>query len=96
MGGCRVPEVIPRFGAGGVGGWTCDLGLSQEVPASDECDGCASPCDGLWGFWWGVKRGGGNLPGSGFRGRSFGGGSVLEYLVGNAGRVAAAPQGACA
>ena len=42
----------------------------------------------------GLKRGGGHLIDLRFRGRPFVGGSVLEYLGGGAGRIAAAPQGA--
>ena len=42
----------------------------------------------------GVKWGGGHFSGLGFRGRPFGSGSVLWYLGGGAGRVAATPQGA--
>ena len=44
----------------------------------------------------GVKRGGGHLTVSDLRVKSFGRGSVLGYLVGGAGQVAPAPQGACA
>ena len=55
--------------------------------------GAPVPVVGLGASCGGVKRGGGNLPDSGFCGRSFGGGSVLVYLGGNAGQVAAAPKG---
>ena len=42
----------------------------------------------------GAKRGGGHLVAPGAGRRQVGGGSVLNYLIGGAVRVAAAPQGA--
>ena len=56
--------------------------------------GVPVPAGGFGAGVGGVKRGGGPLAGDGFRGRSFGGGSVLRYLGGGARRVGAAPQSA--
>ena len=56
--------------------------------------GVPAPVAGPGGAEGGVTRGRGHLAGSGFRGRPFGGGSMLGYLGGGARRVAAAPQGA--
>ena len=62
--------------------------------AGMSAEGVPVPVVGSGAAMWGVKRDGGHLAGSRFRGRPFGGGSVLGYLGGSARRVAAAPQGA--
>ena len=77
------------WGCGGVG-----HGISfcpgRALPVTNAA-GVPAPVAGPGAAVGGAKRGGGSLAGSGFRGRPFGGGSVLGYLGGGAGRVAAAP-----
>ena len=55
--------------------------------------GVPVPAGGTGAARGGVKRGGGHLPVPEARGRPFSGWSMLNYLLGNAGRVVAAPQG---
>ena len=79
-------------GCGGVG-----YGISfcpERALPSVNVAGIPFSAAGSGNACWGVKRGGGHLAGSGFRGRSLGGGSVLGYLGGGAGRVAVTPQSA--
>ena len=80
------------WGCGGVG-----HGISfcpeRALPVTDAA-GVPVPAVGSGAGIVGVKRGGGPLAGAGFRGRSYGGGSVLGYLGGGARRVAAAPRSA--
>ena len=84
--------LIRCWGCGGVG-----HGISfcpgRALPVTSAA-GVPAPVSGPVAAGGGVKQGGGHLAGSGFRDRTFGGESVLGYLGGGAGRVAAAPKGA--
>ena len=64
--------------------------LGRSLPVADVA-GVPAPAAGSGAASGGIKRGGGHLAGSGFRSRTFSGGSVLGYLGGGAGRVAVAP-----
>ena len=90
--GSRPP--FRRWGCGEVG-----HGISfypeRSLPMTS-ATGVPAPSAGSGTVGGGIKRSGEYLAGSGFRSRPFGAGSVLGYLVGGAGGVAAAPQGACA
>ena len=79
------------WGCGAVGHWI-SFYPGRSLPVSDAM-GVLAPVVGSGAGAGGVKRNGGPLAGSGFRGRAFGRGSVLGYLGGGAGRVAATPQG---
>ena len=80
------------WGCGGVG-HAISFCPGRALPVTSAA-GVPAPVAGPGAAGGGVKRGGEHLAGSGFRGRLFGGGSVLGYLGGGARRVAAAPQGA--
>ena len=94
-GGGSIPGVRPPsrcWGCGGVGHGVAFC-PGKALPVVD-VGGVPAPVPGPVTAGGGVKRGGGQLAGSGFRGRPFGGGSVANYLGGGHIRVAAAPQGA--
>ena len=93
--GGSSPVGRPPFrccGCGGIG-HGISFCTGRALPVTN-VTGVPAPVTGPWPGSGGVKRGGGQLAGSGFCGRQFGSGSVLGYLGGGASRVTAAPQGA--
>ena len=95
MSGGPRPGVRPPLRCCGCGvvGHRIALCPGRSLPVTSAA-GVPIPAVGAGTGSGGVKRGGGPLAGSRFQGRPFGGGSVLGYLGGGAGRLAAAPQGA--
>ena len=89
------PGGHPPFRYWGCGGMWHGISfcLGRSLPVTS-ASGVPVPPVGSGAVSGGTKRGGGPLTGAGFRGRPFGGGSVLGYLVGGARWVAAAPLGA--
>ena len=90
-GGGSGPVGCPPFRCWGCGGVRHGISFcpGRALPVTSAA-GVPAPVAGPGNVGRGVKRGGGPLAGAGFRGRQFGGGSVLGYLGGGAGRVAAA------
>ena len=85
----RPPFRCWRYGGVGHGISFCPR---RALPVTNAV-GVPVPVAGAGAATEGAKRGGGHLAGSGFRSKPFVGGSVLGYLGGGAGWVAAAPQG---